>query len=139
MWVSFLRLNITSSWIHFQLWSSAQIFKVLAFETILFTFSRINLGENTRIFFFHLYVVHEVFIEVPLFQGTCSALCAYNSHPNFRPNTWVFANLLIYRKLILDNISLVYWKPRIYCLVLFWRRYKIVRTYALETLLNVIF
>ena len=25
----------------------------------------------------HLYVVHQMFIEVPLFQGTCSALCAY--------------------------------------------------------------
>ena len=40
-------------------------------------------------------VVHEGFIEVPLFQGTCSALCAYNSHPNFRPNIWVSVNLLI--------------------------------------------
>ena len=33
-----------------------------------------------------LYVVHEVFIEVPLFQGNCPALCAFNSHPNVRPN-----------------------------------------------------
>ena len=54
-----------------------------------------------------LYVVHEVFIEVPLFQGTCSAMFVYKSHPNSRRNIWVFANLPIYRKL------------RIYCLVLF--------------------
>ena len=71
------------------------IFKVKA--NILFTFSRINLGGKARNFFscrdLHLYVVHEVFIKVLLFQGTCSALCTYNSHPNFSFNIWVFANL----------------------------------------------
>ena len=40
----FLRLNIRSSWIHFQLDSSTQILKVLAFEVILFTFSRMKLS-----------------------------------------------------------------------------------------------
>ena len=29
------------------------------------------------------YVLHEVIIKTPLFQETCSALCACNSHPNF--------------------------------------------------------
>ena len=76
------------------------MFQVLFFEAILFTFSCINLGEKTRNFFvcgaLLLYAVYEVFIKVPLFQGTYSALCAYNSHPNFRPSIWVFANLLIY-------------------------------------------
>ena len=86
--------------------------------------------KNTNFFScgtLHLHVVHEVFIEVPLFHGICSAMCTYNSQPNFRPNIWVFAKSPIYRKLIHDNISLLYWKPRIYCLV-FWRRYKIVHT-----------
>ena len=47
-------------------------------------------------------------------------------HPNFHSNIWVFTNLPIYRKLIHDIISLVFWRPRICCLVLFWRRYKFV-------------
>ena len=51
-------------------------------------------------------------------------------HPNFNPNICTFSNLLIYRKSTHDNISLVFWKSRIYCLVLFWRRYKIVCTYG---------
>ena len=76
-----------------------------------------------------LYVMHEVFIKVHLFQGTCSALCRYNSHPIFCPNIWVFANLPVYRKPR---------RPRIYCLVLFWRWYKIVCTCALETLVSLI-
>ena len=38
----FLRLNIRS-WIHFQLGSSAQIFEVVVFEAVLFTFSRMKL------------------------------------------------------------------------------------------------
>ena len=49
-WESFLRLNITSSWIHFQLGPSAQMFKVLTFETILFFFSSINFGEKAQNF-----------------------------------------------------------------------------------------
>ena len=73
----------------------------------------------------------KVFIEVPLFQETCSAtksswLGACNSHPNFYPNIWGFKNLPIDRKLAHDNISLVFWKPRIFCLVLLWRRCGIV-------------
>ena len=56
-----------------------------------------------------LYVVHEVFIEVPLFQETCPALKnswlrVCNFRLNFHPNIWIFANLLIYRKLIHDSI-----------------------------------
>ena len=39
-----MRLNIRSSWIHFQLGASTQIFKVLAFEANLFTFSRMTLS-----------------------------------------------------------------------------------------------
>ena len=50
-------------------------------------------------------------------------------HPNFNCNIWVFTNSPIYRKLINENISLVFWTPRIFCLVLFSRRYKIVCTY----------
>ena len=50
-------------------------------------------------------------------------------HPNFHPNIWIFANLPIYSKLIHDNISLVFWKPKTFCLGLFWRRYKIVCSY----------
>ena len=45
-------------------------------------------------------------------------------HPNFHPSILVFANLPIYRKLIHDNISLMFWKRRIFDLVLFWRRFK---------------
>ena len=48
---------------------------------------------------------------------------ARNSYPNCHLNIRAFANLPIYRKLIHDNISLVFWKPSIFCLVLFWRRY----------------
>ena len=60
-----------------------------------------------------LYVVHEVFIEVPLFQETCAGRkipgCApvtfsLTFHLNFSPDILVFANLPIYRKLIHDNI-----------------------------------
>ena len=40
----FLRLNIRLSLIHFQLGSSAEIFKVLAFGAFLFTFSRTKLS-----------------------------------------------------------------------------------------------
>ena len=59
-----------------------------------------------------LRIVREVYITVPLFQETCSALCAYDSHPNsshpnFHPNIYFFENLPIYRRLIHDNISLV--------------------------------
>ena len=50
-------------------------------------------------------------------------------HPNFHSNILIFVNLPIYRKLIHDNISLVFWKPKPFCLVLFWRRDKIVCTY----------
>ena len=87
----------------------------------------------------HLYVVHEMFIEVPLFS--------WNSHPNFNRNIWGFANLPAYRKLTHNNISYVYRKPKIlfiylfiylFFLVVFWRRYKIVCTYALKTLFIVI-
>ena len=45
-------------------------------------------------------------------------------HSNIHLNISVFAMLLIYRKLIHDSISLMFWKPRIVCLVLFWRTYK---------------
>ena len=47
----------------------------------------------------------------------------------FHTNVWVFVNLPIYRKLIHDNISHMFWKPRTFCLVLFWMIYKIVCTY----------
>ena len=47
-------------------------------------------------------------------------------HPNFHPNIWVSANLSIYKKLIHDNISLVFWKQRIFSLVLLLRRSKII-------------
>ena len=48
---------------------------------------------------------------------------------SFHTNVKVFVNLPIYRKLIHDNISHMFWKPRIFCLVLFWMRYKIAFTY----------
>ena len=48
---------------------------------------------------------------------------------NFHSNIWVFANLPIYRKWIHNNIRLVFWKPNIFSLVLFCRRYEIVCTY----------
>ena len=63
-------------------------------------------------------------------------------HPNFNPNIWDFANLPINRKFIHGNISLVFWKPKCFCFVLFWRRYKIVCTYKylhLETLVGITF
>ena len=47
----------------------------------------------------------------------------------FHTTVWVFVNLPIYRKLIHDTIIHVFWKPRIFCLVLFWMRYKIVCAY----------
>ena len=63
---------------------------------------------------------------MPLFQETCSApknscLCA--CHFQVTITILDFANLPIYRKLIPDNISIVFWKPRIFRLVKFWRRY----------------
>ena len=42
---------------------------------------------------------------------------------NFQLTILDFANLPIYRKLIYDYTSLVFWKPRIFCLVIFGRRY----------------
>ena len=50
-------------------------------------------------------------------------------YPNFLPNIWNFPNLPIDRKLIHGNINLVIWKPRTFCLVLFWMRYNIGCTY----------
>ena len=47
-------------------------------------------------------------------------------HSNFHPKILVFGNLPIYRKIIQNNKSLVFWKARIVCLVLFWRRCKIL-------------
>ena len=79
-----------------------------------------------------LYVTHKVLVEVPLIQENCSASKNYRMRTcNFNLNlssevssyVWVFANLPIYRKLIYDYISLVFWKPRIFCLVIFGRRY----------------
>ena len=74
-----------------------------------------------------MYVVHEVFIELPLFQeilprkipGCAPVTFNLTFHPNFHPNILVFANLPIYRKLIHDNISLVFGKAKIFYLVLF--------------------
>ena len=63
------------------------------------------------------------------FPGCAPVTFNLTFHPNFHPNIWLFANLPIYSKLIHDNINLVFWKPTIFCLVLFWRRYKIVCTY----------
>ena len=60
--------------------------------------------------------MHEVSIDVSLFQETCSAPknpgCApvtFNLafHPNFHPNILVFAILPIYRKIIHDNIHVL--------------------------------
>ena len=60
-----------------------------------------------------LYVLHEVVIEVAQFQENCPApknswlrACNFqlNFHPDFHPNIWVFANLPIYRKLIVHII-----------------------------------
>ena len=48
-------------------------------------------------------------------------------NPDFNLNICVFANLAFTE--IWFNISLVFWKPRIFCLVLFCMRYKIVCTY----------
>ena len=47
-------------------------------------------------------------------------------HPTFHPNILLFTNLPIYKKLNYDNITLVFSKPGIFCLVLFWRRCKIL-------------
>ena len=72
--------------------------------------------------------MHESFIEVSLFQETCSApknvwlrACTFSLtfHPNFHTNILGFSNLPIYRKLIYDNISPVFRKPRIFYIVLF--------------------
>ena len=83
--IIFLRLNITSSWIHFQLGSSEQI--SFNFWGLFIHFSpNKSWRKNTNFFScgaLLLYVLHEVLIEAPLFQGTCCALCACNSHPNF--------------------------------------------------------
>ena len=81
-----------------------------------------------------LYDAYEVFIEVSLFQKICSApknsWCAsVTFRLTFHTTVWVFVNLTVYRKLIHDNISHAFWKPRIFCLVLFWMKYKIVSTY----------
>ena len=59
-----------------------------------------------------MYVVHEMFIEVALFQeilprkipGWAPVTFNLTFHPNFHLNILVFANLPIYRKLIHDNI-----------------------------------
>ena len=58
--------------------------------------------------------------------GSTSVTFNLSFHPNYHPNILVFANLPIYRKLIHDNISLVFWKSRIFYSVLFWRWYKIL-------------
>ena len=61
-----------------------------------------------------MYVVHEIFIEVSLSPETCSppgcAPVTFNVtfYPNFHSNILVFANLQMYRKLVLDNISLAF-------------------------------
>ena len=78
------------------------------------------LGKKKRKFV----TAEPLFIEVPLFQETCSALKnSWLPTCNFQLTILVFANLPIHRKLIHDNINLVFWKTRIFCLVLFWRRY----------------
>ena len=59
-----------------------------------------------------MYVVCEVFIDVPLFQeiiprkipGCAPVTFNLTFYPNFHPNILVFANLPLYRKLIHDNI-----------------------------------
>ena len=63
--------------------------------------------------------------SVPLRKNPGCKLATFSLtfHPNFHTNILVFANLPIYRKLFHDNISLAFWKPRIFYLVLFWRRY----------------
>ena len=61
--------------------------------------------------------------------GCASVTFILTFHPNFHPSIWNFANVSINRKLYQDNIRLVFWKPRMFCLVLFWMRYNIVCTY----------
>ena len=61
--------------------------------------------------------------------GCAPATFNLTFHPDFHPNICVFANLPIYSKLIHDNISLVFWKQKTFCLELFWGRYKIVCPY----------
>ena len=60
----------------------------------------------------------------PKIPGCTPITFSLTFHPNFHPSILVFANLPIYRKLIHDNVSLMFWKRRIFDLVLFWRRFK---------------
>ena len=73
------------------------------------------LEKNKKIFLcgaLLLYVMHEVFVEVPLFQeilsrkipGSAPVTFNLTFDPNFVPNILAFANLPICRKLIQDNI-----------------------------------
>ena len=74
--------------------------------------------------------------------GCAPVTFSFTFHSNFHPNILVFANLPVYRKLIHDNISIVFWKARMFFLVLFWRRYKILFVHIniciIETLVGVI-
>ena len=81
------------------------------------------------------YGVLEVFIKVPYpkkpvlswkVPGYAPLTLILTFHPNFHPNIWVSANLSIYKELIHDNMSLVFWKQRIFSLVLLLRRSKII-------------
>ena len=115
---------------------------------------RIYWRQNNKSFFsavFCLYVAHDVVIKVSLFRENCLPQkiprCApvtfsVTFHPNFHPNILVLENLLIYIKPIHDNISLVFQKPRIFYLVLLWRRYKMLFVHIniciKETLISVI-
>ena len=98
-----------------------------------------------------LYIVHEVFIEVPLFQETCSAqnnswLHACNIqltfNPNLHPSIYVFANLPIYRKLIHDNILALCFEYQESFVQYYFKGdikyYLYIQIYALEPLVSVI-
>ena len=79
---------------------------------------------------------YEVFIKVLLFQETCpfpkkSWLRTCNFQL-FILNFFLISGFFEFthlQKINWWNISLVFSKPKVFCLVLFWRKYKVVRTY----------
>ena len=135
---SFLRLNITQLRIYFHLGSSAQIFTVLAFETILFAFRHKSWRKNTKIF-----------PVEPLFCMSyikCLSKCLYSKEPVLpcAPKTLIltfvpisdFLQIYPFKKINSWQYKPCIWKTK--NLLYYFERDKIVCTYALETLVSVI-
>ena len=121
----FFTAYIRSSWIHFQLGSNAQVFKILAFEAILFTLSRTKLSLKLSLKLVEF--KSEKVIILPLSKNVKSFL----TPPPWRvvlvcPNSRPVSAIISYTNMAAtSHVRLFFWKSKVkFCWIwtLPWRK-----------------